>query len=232
MAKTMFKKRQVRKTKSKMRFASNLYPVTKTPELKVVDFTNTGSPPGQIIISTTAQFQLLNGLLLGSDVNNRIGRKVALKSLQFTGQIRIDQSKSGVDDYFRVMLVYDRQPTLSTIPPLLSSYDQASNVSSTAFDFFNISNNNRFKMLADIRYCMDGPASVGNFQSLTNTDYKGEYNINRYIKLNGLQTHYDNAVSTSIPVEGALYLVTYGSVAAASAPYSISFTSRVRFSDI
>lgn len=216
---------------SRPRYAGNLYPMSTSKEIKAVDFTNAGNPPGVTIISTTPSFTLLNALFLGTDVNNRIGRKIALVNMQFTAQLQIDNARLSTDDYLRVMVVYDRQPPLATLAPLLSSYDGAGNVSSTPFDYLNISNSNRFKVLADIRYCFDGPGTTAHLAQ-QNTDYKGEYNVHRFIKLHNLQAHYDQAVSTSTPVEGALYCVTVGRQTAATSAYSLAFTARTRFMDI
>lgn len=243
--KTIRKKRSMRRRYPGMRRpafnlpqgnARSLVPRQITPELKAVDCANAGQNAGfatPIQISTTAFVTTLNQIKLGSDTFQRVGRKVMMKSLHLTGTIQRG-TLGHVDDYCRVMVVYDRQPNGGgfAISQLLSSNDEVGAISSTAMDFPNISFAERFLILADNRLALNGPAAT-NDTAAVNTDFKGEYNINRFIKLKNLVAHYDiSSISTDVPTCGALLLIAFGSVPAATASYQLTWTSRLRYHDI
>lgn len=155
-----------------------------------------------------------------------------MHSLHVIGRVTSNQV-SYAEDYLRLVVVYDRQPN-SGVPSwsnVFQSLDQGSNTSSTAYDFPHPAYYDRYKILADVRLDMN-TTGIGADQVSTNaTNYKNEVHINRYIKLKGAETHYDLHATTDEPTSGALVLLTFGTVASASAPFKFLWTARLRYND-
>lgn len=201
------------------------------PEVKAVDIPLQGK-----LLSTTATFHLLNGIQEGSSFYNRIGRRIEMKSLHLTGWLDQTGNGAGVDDYCRIMVIYDQQPTgaFPTIASILTSYDNTGNPTTTVSDHLNLNNRDRYTMLADIRFTTSRDAGLSTDGTIGATNSCQETNINRFIKLRGLQTMFNTTTNPAAIGDistGALYLVTYGRVVAATAAYTLMFTSRLRYRD-
>lgn len=217
---------------------------TRGPEIKSVDYPLAAAAPYTTQISTTASIVLLNGIQEGAGLWNRVGRKIMMKSLHLTGQIYNSGSGTGVNEYCRVMVVYDRQPVVSALPvitDILRGYDQAGTAMATAasipFLGLNMDNADRFTMLRDIRFvCGQNSASALTDGVPDVVDYvTNRVNINEFIKLRDLETHYGiNAAPITIANvnTGALYLVTVGNVTlAAPNAFSLAACARLRYYD-
>lgn len=212
-----------------------LMPRQTGPELKVVDV-NIGNATS-IPLSTTATVNPLNELNTGAEMYQRIGRKVMFKTLHFTGNI-IPSNIAGsalVADYIRIWVIYDHEQNFSvaTYNQLIQSVNFTGATSSTSYDFTAPGYFERFEVLADIK--IDAANTDLNTTPVSGavTDYsKNEVNINRYIKLRNLTSHYDpGAAIPALPVTGAMYLVTQGTQPLASAPYQLNWTMRLRYHD-
>lgn len=198
-------------------------------EVKAVDIKK-----ASVGCSTTATFSLLNGTVEGSSFYNRIGRRIEMKSLHLTGWFDQTGNGAGVDDYVRVMVVYDSQPNGATpvITALLTSYDFAGNTDTTVSAHLNLNNRDRFTMLADIRMATVRDAGASTDGAIGFTNSCQESNVNRYIKLKGLQTMYQTSTGAIGDITtGALWLVTYGRVAAATSSYTFEYSARLRYRD-
>ncbi len=94
-------------------------------------------------VSASGTVQLLNATIAGDDFDNRDGRVIRCKSIQYAINI-IMEPATAVNTTTRVMLVIDKQPNgvLMTVGELLTS--GASNL-----DFRNLDNRKRFIILSD-----------------------------------------------------------------------------------
>lgn len=205
---------------------------SRIPEVKTVDIPQTST-----LLSTTATFQLLNGIQEGSSFFNRVGRKVMMKSFRLTGSIIPDGLGAGNAHYIRIMVVYDRQPngTFPAIADLLQNVDNAGAATTTSLSGMNMNNAERFLMLADLRIDIPQDSGTTDNQFASIIDYKGEFNIDRYIKLRNLETHFKASSNPAVVADqstGSLFLCTFGNVAAASAEYDLQWTGRLRYHDV
>lgn len=207
---------------------------TSAVETKVLDVPVTTNQ-----ISTTATFTLLNPVQEGSGLNNREGRKISGKSLRITGQLGSSGvAPTGVPNFLRVMVIYDRQPgpLFPVIGDILATVDQAGAVTTTSKSQMNPNNMDRFAMLRDIRYDIpnDNVAGTSDFVGGI-IDYNNQkVRIDEYIKIPGYDMHYNstaNPITNANVSTGAIYLVTFGNVAAATSAYAVEWTSRLRYLD-
>lgn len=198
------------------------------PELKSVDVQVTTN-----VLSTTATFNTLNATALGTEIYERIGRRIRMKSLHLRGfLVHNGTGLPSSDDYARVIVFYDKEGTTSAIASILTSVDATGATSSTATDGLNTAELSRYKILADIPYAFGTVANAGGtLNNLSNsiTDYTAEHNLNRFINLRMLQTEYGAGGAIS---NGGLQIMTIGVTAAASAQYSIRWYARLRYSDV
>lgn len=115
-------------------------------ELKLIDsgaaaITAVGTGAGASIV-------LLNGCTLGSDISNRIGRKIVMKSL--LGRLSIypvSTTNSPIGDVLRVIVFLDHQCN-ATGPTATTDLLQTANYQSP----LNLANRDRFKVLFDKFY--------------------------------------------------------------------------------
>lgn len=210
-------------------------------ELKFVDMAET-----TVVLDTTGAVTLLSPPVPGSLETNRIGRKIMLKSLHFTGRIVVSGlADATVMEYLRIMIIYDRQTNGAgpAIADVLQAVDNAGGLTSTAMDGLNISNAERFKVLRDWRVAIGGTnGAIGStagstallqcFPGATKDGLIGGV-CEAFIKLNGLETHFNTGVAGTVAdiSTGGLFILTLGKTAAATAPYKLIFTTRKRYWD-
>ncbi|AXQ66480.1 MAG: hypothetical protein [Cressdnaviricota sp.] len=192
-------------------------------EVKTVDI-----PVQTNLLSTTAIFTTLNATALGTEIYNRIGRRIHLKSIQLRGQI-LKLNNGGVNDsdFCRIILFYDNEGTTSAIADLLTSTDATGAVTSDVFSLVNPSNFERYKVFKDTQYSMPADGSVLPSSNVI-TDYKGDYSFKYFIKLKDLPTNYGTGGSIA---GGGLQLMTVGAQSASLADYQVRWFARVRYSD-
>lgn len=169
--------------------------------------------------STTGTIAHINIVPQGTSVNQRVGKKIQLKSVQFRGQWTAGTATATCDA--AVLLVYDKRPT-GALPAIT---DVLVSVNSQAFnnDVFA----GRFRILRrwDTNF-------VGNTTTLT-TDtvvQSGDY----FVKLNNLPVVFRAAGTGAIGdvEEGALYLISVGNTATGTTSAIWSSAQRVRFLDV
>jgi len=155
-----------------------------------------------VIVPTNPLIFNLNVCQAASAFYNRIGNKISMKSLQINYQIQISTSNTVVvaDDLCRVIIFYDRQPNGSnpSYSDLISSYDEAGNISSTVFDGINFNNKDRFIILANIWHKLPG-LGIGGIPPTTATliyPNSCELHVERFIPLNGLEALYKASAGT------------------------------------
>jgi len=209
---------------------------TTRAERKTVDlFGVTGGGLVTTIVSTTPSISLINGIALGTEVFNRIGRKTRMHSLQIIGRFA-PYTNVPVTDKVRIVIVYDRQGSTAGTAPVwgevFSSQDAAGTVSATNWAFNNSSNFERFLILADDRFTLPNAPTAAVNVANNLMDYNQKTMYKKFIKLKNLTTHFGQVgVSAALPTTGAIYLMVMGEVPLATAPYSFDWCGRLRFDD-
>lgn len=214
------------------RFARTLQVIPRriNQEVKTVDLAAT------FALNSTGVVTPINLIRVGSTFCNRIGRRIEMRSIYVTGRMNQTGTQTSDYDYTRVMLIYDRQtngatPTISTI---LANYTQATVSSTNSLCGLNPDQKERFLVLMDERRVL--PAA-----QTTNADIFGPvdgtyptFQINRFVKLRGLMTHYQADSSPAVVGDistGGLFLVTFGQVAAGSEGFDAQLNLRLRYND-
>lgn len=213
-------------------------------EIKSVDMPaiNAGADTISKTLSTTATLDLLNGVQEGASFYNRVGRRIHMKSIHVTGEIISSGNGTGVAEYNRILLVYDRQPNgaFPSIADILLDYGNDGTTFTSSFSKMNLNNVERFAILRDSRLAMpsnyEGAAAALDGGLASIMPYGESQNkINWFVKLKDLETHYKsttNPAAIGDIATGALYLVTLGNVAAASAGFLLVYNARLRFTDV
>lgn len=177
-------------------------------EFKVKD-TSLSGPVDQ----TTARYYLLNGTSRGSDIGNRNGRKITVRSVQIN--LGLEANAGGTSQWHRVMLVVDRQPNgvaldvaqvLQTVSP---------------FAVRNLENRKRFNILYDHTFWIL-PGGIN-----------GSLRMIKYYKKMFLDVTYNtNDAGTIGDIStNSLYLIVFGSQPAGATAGASNGIGRIRFTD-
>lgn len=207
-------------------------PYYRTPELKYLDV-----QAAQYTFNLTGDFQCLNLPVTGAAFYNRIGNEIEMKSLHMIGNIGLTANTlTGVSEYTRIMILYDRQPNGSfpAVADVLASYSSTGSVSSTSYDHLNPNNSDRFRVLADLRYGFtNNLAATTQCHQAAALDYTNpNIAVNRFINLKGLTTKYKASAGTIGDISsGSLLVFTIGNIAASSEGYNVNLSFRLRFID-
>lgn len=142
--------------------------------------------------AATSQYNLLNGMQLGTTTGTRVGRRILMKRLLMR-MYTICGSAAGVDTFAaRVTIVYDRAPNAAA-PTDAMLFETAQQLTSPV----NLDNAWRFQVIMDdtFTWCAIGGSDM--------------YTINKDIPLE-LETIYNsgNAGTVADITHGSLYLVT------------------------
>lgn len=202
--------------------------------LKAVDLAG----PITVGISTTPTFTLLNATQTGAGFFNRIGSRITLKSLHLVGQLLAGGVGAGVAEYLRILIIYDKQangavPNIADI--LLDQNQTAATTTTNSWSHLNIVNRDRFMVLMDNRVDVPINSAAATTENIAAViDYNGEHNVNRFVRLNDLETMYKSSSAPTTIADisvGSLWLVTFGNIGVATAAYAFSFNSRLRYYD-
>lgn len=168
-------------------------------------------------LDTTGSVTLLATIPQGTTVSTRVGKKAMLLSLQGRGHVQSGTTTTLVDCAF--LIVYDSRPQ-TTLPAITDILNTAHTSSMN-----NDANSGRFRILKRMDFSLSGnataPATGGEIAS---SDFF--LKIRRPIVFKAAGT----GVIADIE-EGALYLVTVGSVAAGTTAGILSMAFRTRFID-
>lgn len=169
-------------------------------------------------LDTTGAIALISTIAQGTSVNQRVGKKVLLKSLQIRGAAQ--QGSTATLNDCAVLIVYDKRPT-GSLPAVTAILDTANSNS-----FNNDSNSGRFKIVRRWDFCLSGNSAT----PATGNEIK---DMSQYIPLNGLPLVFKAATTGVIGdiEEGALYVVTVGATGAGTAAASAQLGFRLRFVD-
>lgn len=184
-------------------------------------------------ISTTGSITLLCNPTLGSDFNNRIGRKIVLKSAYIRGRVVTEASQSAVltnNNCFqaRFILFSDLQPN-GAAPAVTDLLIEALPSSQ-----LNLNNRDRFKIYCDKEFLFDPwMFSTTATQTYSSASRQG-YNFKKYKKIN-LESIYNatNGGTIADIQSGALYMMWIGNTAAgAGSDGNAILSTRVRYADL
>jgi len=190
-----------------------------------------------INIDTSVVIQAVNMCQQGTGVSQRIGNKIAMKSLRIRlklNGIRTYTSLSGS----RLLVIYDQEPngTYPAISSILSSVNEAGTIiSPSTLSSLDVNRMERYTVLLDeyrVLPTLDGGVSV---QTTTGPTDPKTFQVDRYIKLKNLETIYSANSSPMVIANvqrGALYVISIGDVAQGTNPYSWYGEMRMRYHDI
>lgn len=167
---------------------------------------------------TTGQIALINTIAQGASVNQRVGKKVLLRSLQCRGSVEGNVLTNTAEAV--MMIVHDKRPT-GSLPAITDILD-----ASTSKAFANDNNTARFTILKRIKKYVIGHSTTGGYTSASgfNTDFYMGLGITQVFNAAGTGAIGDID-------EGALYIVVVGDSATSAGPvFNVSF--RVRYTDI
>jgi len=171
---------------------------------------------------------------LGSDMQNRVGRKACIEKIFFRGFITLEAASDTLSgctsesQAARIMLVWDTQPngSIAAIGDILKDPGNATQSQ------LNMDYRDRFKVIWEKNFTFDPliiPGGAVNASLMNRTCYF----FKKYRKVN-LETIFNSTNGGTIAdiASGALLLVTVGTVAAGADKNSnLFFSNRIRFSD-
>jgi len=169
-------------------------------------------------VDTTGTLTLLNGIARGDEINERNGREVTMRSIEFHGDI-YPTVTTGTACQGRVLIVYDRQANAAalTVAQVLNA------VSTTAPR--NLENRRRFKILMDRRLTLPNSSAA----AAGSEEHK---QINYYRRLRHPITFNNGDAGTIADITtGSLYVITVGSNVKGVTGANLTFSSRVRYQD-
>jgi len=186
-------------------------------EMKTIDTVQTATT-----FTTAGTTVLLNGAAAGTDFTSRIGRKIKVMSVQFRGSI----SPGTLDNNCRVIIFYDKQPNGGGLPAVADLIlNHSAGAGSTATDFMNLNNRDRFMILKDM------VVPVGRISTTATQAVAGspsQHAVNIYKKVT-LETIYNATGATAAEIATGLIGVLFISTVAGSG--GILWSSRIRFID-
>lgn len=187
----------------------------RTGELKTIDV-----DPNGLAVTTTPNIVLLNGVAVGTDFTDRIGRKTVMRSLYFRGAMYPADTVT-VDTVNRIMIVYDAQSN-GAAPGITDVLKSSSPVSQ-----LNLNNRDRFRVLWDKCISAGGSQNTAT-QAVSNGGnnfYLKKFKRLKHEVLFGGTTNAIGSIQT-----GSLYLITLSNVAATD-NMTLLYSTRVRFED-
>lgn len=198
----------------------------RLPEMKYfdVDLTAMG-------LNATAAVVALNTITKGTDGQNRTGDRIKLFSLQWRAGLTVTgNAVANVSEKLRFAIFYDKQPQPGTTPAVTEFFKNSTGTA-VSFSFINMDNRDRFICLAD--YTWSTPRNAGGAIAALDINLHDLPTIPSAIKgfkkLKGAETLFERGSDNFH--SGALWAVTYGSVAAGAEEFQLSLTTRVRFTD-
>lgn len=226
------KRRSSKSPKSKRRLVFKSPAVQKgvNVEKKWVDTTT-----GNKNFSLTGAFSLINGLQRGTDVYQRVGRRIKIVSINIRGLFFVLQDGAVPSiDYLRMMLVYDREPngSLPNLNEILQDTSEANATSTNSISHMNLVNSDRFAIIKDWSIAIPAKAASGTSapsQSLLDNGFAA---INWNKKVN-LDVKYNSGTVGDVTdiTTGSLFLVFVGLETTANSQFGAQMQCRIRFTD-
>jgi len=182
-----------------------------------------------VLITNVPNFRILCNPQVGSDINQRIGRKITLKSVYIRAFITTLPSltpnavETSPSQCLRMILLLDMQPN-GAVPAATDLLTTTSTVAQ-----INLANRDRFKILSDKCFTFDP------FLLLLNGSGAAMSNqcrcFKKYKKLNCEMIFNGSAGSVADINTCALYMFTIASTSNVDQTIGLNFSSRVRYTD-
>lgn len=190
----------------------------KYGEIKSIDIVSQDDPTlsdiDYFLFVSQGKVTPLNLIQQGAAGNERIGRKVSLKSVQIRGFFLANPAEgitvSPELNYMRMLVVYDKQTngTLPNINAILQNqfYDGSYSLTETAG--LNINSRDRFEILLDKMFVL--PSDTAGFIPSATVDL---LHVEEYRKLKGKETCYNTSTGSIGDIAtGGLFLVCIGNI--------------------
>jgi len=197
------------------------------PEKKYKDMTI-----ATLAANTTGAFQLMNGMQMGTTYNDRIGRRICVKSIYIRGIVgqeaaitTISSPINAPGQLARLIVFVDMQPN-GAVPALTDILFEA-----TACAQLNPNNRDRFKILVDKQWTV-GRLTYDTTNGIGFAD-NCQWPVKKYKKMN-VKTTFNggNAGTIGDIATGALYMLWVGSEPAGTDTDCVFFgTARIRYYD-
>jgi len=217
-------------------------------ELKCIDVPSAAvgseTTPSEVALTSTMRPFCLNDIPVGTDYNQRIGRKVTIRSVNISGEIRNGAVDNQKGTFVRILLVWDRTPNKvalaasTTFNDVLTGQMGDGTAITLASDsgFFggvippNLANRDRYIILRDKKF--DFPPieyATGPIVGAGATKC-AKFHISK--KLNAQTIFADNTATlspTGVTIQtGRLFMMIYAST---DTIFYCRFLSRVRYTD-
>lgn len=194
-------------------------------ERKVADI---AANAATVAVSTTGSFTLMAVPTVGADYNQRVGRKILLKSFYIRGRV-IQDLAQGVDpgagvvqpQMARMIIFADLQPNGATpaVTDLLVTPDVCSHL--------NLNNRDRFRIYTDKEYVFDPYMFGTNFASASRQIHA----VKKFKKINLEMVFSTSTGAIADITSGALYMFWLGSNIAGNEDLACIYSTRVRYED-
>jgi len=208
------------------------------PELKSVEFNNAGNP---IPINNLFQVAVINGLAIGTDRFQRIGKRVLGKSVSMSLYLQPIDPGGGYPinravDLPRIMLIWDTKPSpaVPAFADLLQDQDDLGATLTQAISHINLDNRKRWKVLMDWEPILPAYTATG-INAFTSANIPIDpitpsYTKHFYKKFN-VETSYSGVAATYASIEENALLLCVVSFLAAAA-WSLRLSVRYRYTDV
>ena len=245
MYKTQPKKRKYTPKKKLGGITQKYAAKPKTREIKTLDITIPDNYPtgGNYLSDTLSGFvfntkpQCIQNVVQveqGAGISQRIGNRIALKSLRVRMSLEVTDQTGTYPQGARFMVVYDRQPNgvYPAVNQVLANITTANTTTNGNWlSSINPNNFDRYIVLCDKLFIIgnnvNGP--VGTWQ----TD-KQAFIIDEFIKLKGLETQFKSSTAGSPIADlttGALYIIGFGDQTEGNEAFYMSGQLRLRYYD-
>lgn len=181
-------------------------------ELKTIEVNDS-----TVAANTTGTIVLINGVIQGTDYNQRVGRIFLMKSIYLRAKFTND-SATVSPLTFRAMIVLDSQ-TNGALPAITDILNAVTTTSTN-----NLNNRDRFKVLMDKTF---SPTPSARTVAITEQEvFKKWYKKCSYEVVNGGTAATVGSIQT-----GGLYVIFLTDVAAGTGDGVVTYSTRVRFID-
>jgi len=212
----------------------------KGVEKKVLFSGDATTGSGDLALNSTGNIYPLNLIQTGSSMYNRIGRRIEMVSLRFTGNLfALSVTRAAIMDLARIAIVYDRQTNgaTPTISDVFQDTDQAGTNTTSSMSGINMNNRERFVVLMDKRILL--PQATDTATVLTNTfpnSTEDWVHIDEFRKLRGLTTHYKADSNPAVVGDistGGLFIIGFAGLPAGGEIFSLpTWNCRLKYIDV
>lgn len=192
-----------------------------TQRAKELDFVDTAIAAQAI--STTPFLVLLNGLAPGTGDNQRLGRRIQMKSIELKGYIQPDTATTTSVERFAI--VQDMQPNAAA--PTFAGANDGIYDAATPIALRNISNKSRFKVLWD-------SGLITNVSTVTAPTASNAITTMEHYRKIDIPVQYNAGTAGTIAdiQTNSLYFVGIGNIAAGTGDVTLVANIRIRYDDV